>query len=392
MGSINHILIFEPRIEGHHLAWLPLITEAMLDSGYQLTLAIDERTGEARRRIASRSTRALKETRVISAYDCNDKIRKGSKINAALECLQESGADEVFFNSLDEFTSSMFRKAVFGLRPSKKLKGKISGIYIRPRPLDPNAKGLNNFVKKCGFKKITQERWFRCVYLLDEFLTKNNECSKSPQYYFIPDPWEGDFSMGRSDARNTLGIPEEKFVLLHYGTSSRRKGLHLLIKALEMCSFKDKLFLIVAGNQDKNPGELKILKGMEKQGRALIMNRYICSPEEKQIFKATDLVMMPYIGHYGSSTVLSVAAAAKRPVLASDYHLVGRRVINHQLGVTFKNDDTQSLTETLDTIVSNGRERLKRFEPNLEKFAQMTSRKAFESALHHAYPPIRNKV
>lgn len=35
--TIKHILFFEPRIEGHHLAWLPLIAEAMLDAGYRLT-------------------------------------------------------------------------------------------------------------------------------------------------------------------------------------------------------------------------------------------------------------------------------------------------------------------------------------------------------------------
>ena len=159
---IKHILFFEPRIEGHHLAWLPLIVEAMLDAGYQLTLAIDERTGEARKRIESRSTRVLKDAQVISAYNSRGRIRKGSKINAALDCLKESGADEVFFNSLDEFTSSTFRKAAFGFRPSKNLNGRISGIYIRPRPLDPKARGFNNLIKKIGFKKMTQERWFRC--------------------------------------------------------------------------------------------------------------------------------------------------------------------------------------------------------------------------------------
>jgi glycosyltransferase involved in cell wall biosynthesis len=262
---------------------------------------------------------------------------------------------------------------------------------VRPRPLDPKSKGFNTVWKKQGLKIINQERWFRCVYLLDEFLTQLHQSSKSPEYYFIPDPWEGDFSVNRSDARNALHIPEDKFTVLHYGTSSRRKGLHLLIAALEQCEAKENLFLVVAGNQDNNPQELKALKTMEAEGRALVMNHYICSPEEKQLFKAADLVLMPYINHYGSSTVLSVAAAAARPVLASDHHLVGRRVADHRLGYTFKNNDAQSLRETLDAIVSGGTEGLDRFKPHLEAFAKITSLKAFEAALQKAYPPFQKK-
>ena len=60
----------------------------------------------------------------------NDKaatIRGGSKVKAARLCFVGNRADEIFFGSLDEFTSNTFRKAAFRLMSKKELKGKISG-------------------------------------------------------------------------------------------------------------------------------------------------------------------------------------------------------------------------------------------------------------------------
>ena len=34
----EHLLIYEPRIEGHHLSWLRFITEDFLSAGLRLTL------------------------------------------------------------------------------------------------------------------------------------------------------------------------------------------------------------------------------------------------------------------------------------------------------------------------------------------------------------------
>ena len=40
-SSQPHILIFETRVEGHHLSWLRYITEDLLIAGFKLTLVVD---------------------------------------------------------------------------------------------------------------------------------------------------------------------------------------------------------------------------------------------------------------------------------------------------------------------------------------------------------------
>ena len=40
-APLAHILVFEPRVEGHHLGYLKVICEELLAAGYRLTVAID---------------------------------------------------------------------------------------------------------------------------------------------------------------------------------------------------------------------------------------------------------------------------------------------------------------------------------------------------------------
>src|ERR1700722_680428 len=39
----RHVLLYEPRTEGHHVSWLKFITEDLLSADAQLTLAVDRR-------------------------------------------------------------------------------------------------------------------------------------------------------------------------------------------------------------------------------------------------------------------------------------------------------------------------------------------------------------
>ena len=44
------LLLYEPRVEGHHPGWLRFITEDLLSAGYPLTLAVDPQAPAVDRR------------------------------------------------------------------------------------------------------------------------------------------------------------------------------------------------------------------------------------------------------------------------------------------------------------------------------------------------------
>lgn len=378
MNNQKHILLFEPRVEGHHLFWLQLVCESFLSLGFRITIALDNRTSDARERISEKNSELLRQVSIISLYDDEGKLLGGSKINAVAECIKICKADEVFCTTLDEFTSDCFRRAAMGINPPEILKGKLSGVYHRPRPIDKSQGGLSNFIKRLGFRRLEKEGWFRNICLLDEYLLSNDKTNK---YHFLPDPWDGDYSMTQEDAREKLGIEKEKFVLLHYGTASKRKGLHLLLSALDDGRLHDKIFLLVAGNVTKNEKELQKLKELEASGYAKVLNYFVSSYEEKLCFRASDFIGLPYISHYGSSGILSRAAAAKRPVIASDYHILGRRVKENGLGFVFKNDSINSLKDILEKVVNLNKEDIPKFDKNLINYAQRCSKELFKELL-----------
>lgn len=386
MNKQKKVLLFEPRIEGHHLFWLQLICECFLEQNYHVTIAIDNRTTQAQERIQDKNPHLLKQVSIAPLYNNSGKFLGGDKLNTLALCVKEYAIDEVFCTSLDEFTSSCFRKASFGIKPPPILKGKLSGVYHRPRPLDNSQKGLGNFIKRLGCNRLQKEGWFKNIFLLDPYLISKLNHSNC---HFLPTFWDNDYSFDKQIAQQKLGIIKNqsdhfnKLIILHYGTPSKRKGLSLLLKALDNPSLQNKICLLAAGNITKDHNELKQLQSLESLGRAKILNYYISTEEEKLCFCAADFIALPYISHYGSSGILPIAAAAKRPVIASDYHMLGQSVTQNQLGIVFKNGNTDSLIKGLLEISSFSKNKIASYTPNLTQFAQANSKKAFKEAFIH---------
>jgi len=99
------------------------------------------------------------------------------------------------------------------------------------------------------------------------------------------------------------------------------------------------------------------------------------------IFSATDAVLLPYIHHYGSSGVLSRAAAAGKLVIASDEGLLARRVRDHGLGLLFPTNDVPALQQRMTEAAALSREQRAGYQEKLLHYAGTCSRKNFRQAL-----------
>src|SRR5438477_11387788 len=64
----GHLLLYEPRTEGHHVSWLRFITEDLLSAGVQLTLAVDQRP-EHESKIRDHLGDLLSQVSLINARD-----------------------------------------------------------------------------------------------------------------------------------------------------------------------------------------------------------------------------------------------------------------------------------------------------------------------------------
>jgi glycosyltransferase involved in cell wall biosynthesis len=380
-SSARHLLIFENRTEGHHLHWLRYITEDFLLIGSQVTLALDYRA-DKKDRIHSHLHGLTEEVSIASVYDPEGALRGGSIVNTIAVCLEESGADEVFMDNLDEIASQCLRRAAVGVYPPRTIRGRLSGVYFRPRFLSDPLWPPGNILKGFGFRELTRRKWFSKIFFMDEYLLETAQHRYPGQnFFFLPDPWDGSFPHNQKEARQKLGIPADRFVFLCYGIGDRRKGLHLAVRALMELPVDPLLHLLCAGSRAPDPETSLVLKTLKEQGRATVLDRYVSDSEQSLCFSASDVVLLPYIEHFGSSGVLSLSAAAGRMVIASDEGLLARRIKEHNLGWVFPSGDAKELkTRMHDASIMSSNERVQ-YQQAANRYAETCSREAFRKAL-----------
>src|SRR3954468_13999480 len=219
----RHVLLVEPRTEGHHLTWLRYIAEDLLAAGFQVSAATcpEPPPGESIEEQVSDIYSELKRYPLTTQT-----LRSQSGLHTVLEIATRAGAKEVFFNSFDEIASRLLRRAAFGLFPPKGME-RTGGIYFRPRFLQ-HGFSFQNWIKRAGLTRLVQRQVFNRLLLLDENLLAiaRRDFPTTP-FYFLPDPHPANFKMDAAPARTELRLGLSRRVFLFYGGPYRRKGMHL---------------------------------------------------------------------------------------------------------------------------------------------------------------------
>jgi glycosyltransferase involved in cell wall biosynthesis len=380
-----HLLIYEPRTEGHHLVWLRFLADDLLAAGHRLTLALDDRP-EAVERIRKRLGPVLEKVTVLSIWEKTGVRLGGNGVNNVAACFEKSKADLVFLNTFDEISSSLLRQAAMGKLPPRILRGKLGGIYLRPRFLLKRGWSPNEWLKSIGFSRLMRGGWFSHLLFLDPWIQEicAARFPKTPAH-FLPDPCPDNFAGDAAAARAHFQIPAGKKVLLFYGAAYRRKGLHLAVEALLGLPESSPAFLLCAGQQMDDPLIQNGLKTLVAQGRAQVISRYIYEDEEKLLFAASDIVLLPYLKHFGNSAVLSRAGGAGKMVIASDEELVGRLVKKFELGLRFTSGDATAFRSAIETALLAQPEKLAAWSAAAQRYAEFSSRSAYRRVLQESF-------
>ncbi|MGO8836659.1 MAG: glycosyltransferase family 4 protein [Limisphaerales bacterium] len=377
----EHLLLYEPRTEGHHLGWLRFITEDLLSADVRLSLAVDLRP-EAKGKIEGHLSDLLPRVKLLPAHDAAGRRHGDGKAGSVAACLRQSGADNVFLCALDEIASACWRRATFGFLPPAELRGRMGGIYHRPRFFIAPWWSPNRWLKQTGFRRLVREKWLQQLLFVDEYLAADlqRQLPGAP-VFFLPDPCPPGFHGDARAARQQLGVPEDKLVFLFYGVGYRRKGLHLAVQAMRKLPADSPAFLLCGGQQDPTGETAHGLEELVRQHRARLINRYISTEEEKACFIASDVVVLPYLNHFGTSGILSRAMAAGKPVIVSDEQLLGRLTREHGLGLLFPSGNVAALGECMQTASRWSPDETARFSAAARAYALRYSREAYLGAL-----------
>ncbi|HEX9046282.1 MAG TPA: glycosyltransferase, partial [Verrucomicrobiae bacterium] len=353
----------------------------LLGAGFALTLALDTRP-EAMKRIQGQLGDLLPRVRVISALPkSGDWARITSPDNVA-DCFKESGAALAFLANFNDIASAVFRRAAVGWMPDASLRGRVGGIYFRPLFLNASALSPNQALKKMGFARLIKQGWLNPLLMIDPLLCELAQ-KKYPgaPIHLLADPYPENFQADRAAARKQFNLPDGKFVLLFYGGGYRRKGLHLVAEAMLKMSVPGNAFVLCAGMQPEDEQMARSLEALRSQGRAEIVNRYVSAEEEKQLFAACDMVLLPYIRHLDGSGVLSRAAGAGKPALASDEYLIGHVVRRYGMGLLFPSGNVPALERAIVQAATASGADLAKWHAGAHAYARNCSREAYRTAL-----------
>ena len=119
----------------------------------------------------------------------------------------------------------------------------------------------------------------------------------------------------KETAREKLGIPQEKKVVLFFGYVRRYKGLDYLVKAFEHLDTKN-LLLVIAGPPYQK-GMDKYLNKLQNVYYIRLFSHHISRDEIEPYLKLSDIVVYPYVEIFTTSA-LQLAFAFKKPVIATN--------------------------------------------------------------------------
>ncbi len=158
-------------------------------------------------------------------------------------------------------------------------------------------------------------------------------------------------------ARSYLGLPGDKKIILFFGWLRKYKGFDYLIRATKQIMKKNNNFIIyVASGLKYTPKPLleqylQLIKKLELQDKIIMNLNYLDSLEVEAVFKASDIVLLPYT-HVSQSGVMMMAFGFKKPVVITD-KFNDKNWVENKAGLVAKSENTKDLTEKISTLLDN---------------------------------------
>jgi glycosyltransferase involved in cell wall biosynthesis len=235
----------------------------------------------------------------------------------------------------------------------RKLPCAFSGIYFRPTfhyrhfaHYSPSWKEqLQHWRERLFLARLLAHPQLKTLFCLDPLAVApiNQQGSSSrPAAVHLADPVCLTLAPNQQveQLRQRLEIEPGRQVYLAFGSLAEgRKGTEQLLEALALLPLQlcQKLCLLLVGEPfpDRQALLETWLAPLRQTLPIQIVTRfgYLPEPEVPLFFQLSDAVLAPYQKHAGMSGILLQAAVAQKPILSSNYGLMGELVQQYGLGL-----------------------------------------------------------
>ncbi|HEY9849885.1 MAG TPA: glycosyltransferase [Leptolyngbyaceae cyanobacterium] len=247
----------------------------------------------------------------------------------------------------------------------------VSGIYFQPKfyyrdfkTYLPSQKELiqqqiDKFILSC----VLQNPELNKLFCLDPFaIDKINKCNSNVKAIHLPDPvfMINQHEIDSAKQKEILGIQADRQVFMLFGSLTRRKGIQKLLEAVTMLpqDLGQKLCLVLLGVPEPIEEKPLIASWLEKiyhlQSSLQIITKYEYIPETDvhKYFHMADVILIPYQRQAGMSGILLLAASTCKPVLSTNYGLIGALVQQYNLGLTVDTSVAGEIAKGLTAFLS----------------------------------------
>ncbi|AFY76773.1 MAG: glycosyltransferase [Hydrococcus sp. C42_A2020_068] len=276
----------------------------------------------------------------------------------------------------------------------------FSGIYFRP------TFHYNTFAGYVPTWKNRLQHWrekyiilprvmhhprLRNLFCLDPFVIRFMERFGSQvKTIHLPDPvqvYEMPQQEKLKQFRTSLGIePGRQAFLLFGALYDGRKGIRELLEAISTLSpsLCQKLCLLLVGQiflTDESPIQKRIAEITQSLPvQIVVRDGFIPEREVQLYFQSADVILAPYQRHVGMSGTLVQAAAAQKPLLVSDYGLMGEIAHRWQLGLTVDSTVPSEIAKGITQFLLQGTDKLGD-RAKMKAFAEQNSAENFASSI-----------
>lgn len=375
MALPKNILIFEPDASGHHSGYLYhlIINFLQNDYSYKLIILVSPdfflKHPQIIQKTLSPRVQWIKfSEKEFVEWKKPKSVFKRSVLEWDLFCQYAKKYNSVlgFFMYIDYLQLAVLTQ------PAPPCP--ISGILFRPTlvnyPANSWKERLNYWRKNITLKYFVKNKNLDSLFNLDPFATdyilKNWNTEKVK---FLPDPVQlYPTTKTKSEVKTSLGIDESKTVFLIFGFLDSRKGIADVMKAIGKISGEtsQKGCLLIVGPWEEDERKLFNIQLPKIQQttnfQIVVKDGFVKDEDIQQYFKVADYAFALYNKHFGMSAIMVRAAAAQKPLISSNFGLIGKIVVENELGITIDNDLKEKLEMILNNEISVGnKEKMRAF-------------------------------
>jgi glycosyltransferase involved in cell wall biosynthesis len=244
----------------------------------------------------------------------------------------------------------------------------FSGIYFRPRF------HYNNFVNHvASWQDILRQWWdkflliaamqnpqLKTLYSLDNFAVQYvSKLSNRVKVLPLADPIE-EFQVDASEYQRLkleLQVESNRQIFLLFGAIDGRKGIYPLLDAIKLLPVEacKQICLLLIG-KIASSDKIKLSERLSEISQTwpiqiIIRDEFVSFKLIPYYFKISDFILVLYQKHVGMSGIILHAAAARKPVLASDYGLIGKLVLEYELGLILDSTSPDAIAKNLQKML-----------------------------------------